>query len=336
MHGIERWRSNCGCNSGGHPEWNQEWRAPLRTALDWLRDALASVFESKAATLLKDPWRARDEYIRVILDRSDESLAAFFGEHATHELNDDEKVAALKLLEMQRHAQLMYTSCGWFFDELSGIETVQVIQYARRAVRLGEQMNGGNLEAQFVEQLRTPRATQRSTRTARAFTKSGYSPLSRTSRKWPRTTPSARFLNRTRTARAFIATMCSAKRFKVRPKARCGWPRAVHGYLRESRAKQTRFDFGVLHMGDHNITCGIREASQEKDPCASSEQLFAAFARADAPAVIRLLDEGFGGKVYSLRSLFRDEQRKILSLILRDTSSMLPPRTAESISRMRN
>ena len=84
VHGIERWRSNCGCNSGGHPDWNQEWRAPLRAALDWLRDTLAPVYEAQGASLLKDPWQARDEYIRVILDRSDESVDAFFGEHATH------------------------------------------------------------------------------------------------------------------------------------------------------------------------------------------------------------------------------------------------------------
>lgn len=113
--------------------------------------------------------------------------------------------------------------------------------------------------------------------------------------------------------------MCSAKRFKVRPKARCGWPRAVHGYLRESHARQTRLILASCTWATTTSPAAFVRRRKKKDPCASSEQLFAAFARADAPAVIRLLDEGFGGKVYSLRSLFRDEQRKILSLILRDT-----------------
>src|SRR3984957_16076407 len=154
VHGIERWRSNCGCNSGGHRDWNQQWRAPLRAALDWLRDCLAPGFEQKAGPLLKNPWCARDEYIRVILDRSDESLGAFFAEHASHPLSEEEQVFALKLLEMQRHAMLMYTSCGWFFDELSGLETVQVLQYAGHAVQLATKVLGGEIANEFLDKLR--------------------------------------------------------------------------------------------------------------------------------------------------------------------------------------
>ncbi len=135
-HGVGRWKENCGCNSGGHAGWNQEWRAPLRQALDWLRDRLAPLYESEAGKILKDPWLARDDYISVILDRSPENIASFFARHAPRDLNEDEQHAALRLLEMQRHAMLMFTSCGWFFDEISGIETVQVIQYAARAIQL--------------------------------------------------------------------------------------------------------------------------------------------------------------------------------------------------------
>jgi alpha-amylase/alpha-mannosidase (GH57 family) len=102
---------------------------------------------------LKDPWQARDEYIRIILDRSAENMEKFIKAQATHPLNHDEKVTALKLLEMQRHLMLMYTSCGWFFDELSGIETVQVLQYAGRALQLGEEIFGNGVEAPFMELL---------------------------------------------------------------------------------------------------------------------------------------------------------------------------------------
>jgi len=151
VHGIERWRSNCGCNSGGHAGWTQEWRGPLRAALDWLRDCLAPLYEQKAAGLLKEPWKARDEYVRVILDRSKENVDRFLGEHGTRPLEPAEQIAALKLLEMQRHAMLMYTSCGWFFDDLSGLETVQVIHYAGRAVRLAQDFAQEDIESQFVE-----------------------------------------------------------------------------------------------------------------------------------------------------------------------------------------
>jgi alpha-amylase/alpha-mannosidase (GH57 family) len=152
-HGVERWRSDCGCNSGRHPDWHQAWRAPLRGALDWLRDSLAPQYETGARQFLKDPWGARDDYIQIILDRSPENVEDFLKEHATWMLHEEEKVTVLKLLELQRHTMLMYTSCGWFFDELSGIETVQVIQYAGRAIQLAQEVSGDALESRFLELL---------------------------------------------------------------------------------------------------------------------------------------------------------------------------------------
>jgi len=155
MHGIERWRSNCGCN-GGRAGWNQEWRAPLRKALNDLRDALVPLTESEAGKLLKDAWAARDAYIQVVLDRSAESADRFFAEHQAHLLSDAERVRALELMEMQRHAQLMFTSCGWFFDDIGGIETVQVIAYAARVLQLAQQVFGEKatpLEPAFLASL---------------------------------------------------------------------------------------------------------------------------------------------------------------------------------------
>src|SRR5262249_44768595 len=138
-HGVERWRSNCGCNSG-RAGWNQEWRRPLREGLDWLRDAVTPAYEALASRYLRDPWAARDASIRIILDRSPENIDRFLQEHARRELNEDERVTVLQLLELQRQTQLMYTSCGWFFDELSGLETVQILQYAGRAIQLGQEL----------------------------------------------------------------------------------------------------------------------------------------------------------------------------------------------------
>src|SRR5207248_1768488 len=152
-HGIERWNSNCGCNSGGYSNWNQEWRGPLRQALDWLRDTIASPFETKGREIFRDPWEARNDYIHVILDRSTANVNQFFSRHAARELSQAEKTTALKLMEMQRHAMLMYTSCGWFFDEVSGIETTQVIQYAARTLQLYEQIFGDTIEPMFLDRL---------------------------------------------------------------------------------------------------------------------------------------------------------------------------------------
>src|SRR6266850_1306738 len=148
-HGIERWRSDCGCSTSGQPGWKQHWRAPLRDALDGLRDQLAAVYEREAGKLLRDPWRARDEFIEVLLDPERRNAPAFLARHAVREPGPEERVKALQLLEMQRQTMLMYTSCGWFFAEVSGLETVQILKYAARALQLAREACGVELEASF-------------------------------------------------------------------------------------------------------------------------------------------------------------------------------------------
>lgn len=152
-HGVKRWTEHCGCRGGGPGEWTQHWRKPLRESLDWLRDETAKIFESVGSQYFKNPWEARDEYIHVILDRSPQKIEDFFHQQARRPLEKTEKVSGLKLLEMQRHAMLMYTSCGWFFTEISGIETVQVIQYAARALQLAQEISGAALQEEFLSRL---------------------------------------------------------------------------------------------------------------------------------------------------------------------------------------
>lgn len=153
-HGVGRWYRDCGCSSGGKRNWNQKWRRPLRKALDELRDDLAVFYEKKGARLLKDVWVARNDYIHVILDRSPESVQSYFRKHQLRPLSENEEVETLKLLELQRQAQLMYTSCGWFFSEISGIETVQIMKYAARAIQIAESLGGTNFETQFLSELK--------------------------------------------------------------------------------------------------------------------------------------------------------------------------------------
>jgi len=153
-HGVGRWQRNCGCRGDGPPGWTQEWRGPLRQALDNLRDELAALTLEKGESLLNDVWEARNDYIEVILRRTPESFNEFFAKHQKRRLSDDERLLAIHLMEIQRQAQLMYTSCGWFFTELSGIETVQIIQYAAQAVRLAENISGRSFEAKFLSDLK--------------------------------------------------------------------------------------------------------------------------------------------------------------------------------------
>ncbi|GHT39731.1 glycoside hydrolase [Bacteroidia bacterium] len=152
FHGVERWRNDCGCCSGMHPGWNQKWRGPLRTALDFIRDEAAKTFENKGKEYFNSPWEARNAYVSVLLDRSKNNIENFIDKHCTN-AGKQETVAALQLMEMQLNALYMYTSCGWFFDEISGIETVQVMQYAARVIELNKTLSTINLEPEFLARL---------------------------------------------------------------------------------------------------------------------------------------------------------------------------------------
>ena len=152
FHGVGRWKEDCGCSTGGHPGWNQKWRKPLRDALDYLRDELAKLFETEGPKYFsKNCWDVRNNYIDVILDRSSLSVNKFHKENFLPDLSDEDKVKAMELLEIQRQAQLMYTSCGWFFSEISGIETVQIMKYAARAMQLAAVFTKKDFETRFTE-----------------------------------------------------------------------------------------------------------------------------------------------------------------------------------------
>jgi hypothetical protein len=148
-HGVGRWARDCGCSSGGQPGWNQAWRAPLRAALDLVRDHAASVFEDLGSTVLRDPWATRDAYIAVVLD--DAKRSSFLTKRLR---KGADATVALTLLEAQRHAMLMYTSCGWFFDDIAGLEAVQVLRYAARCMDLLREAGDATpLEDEFLDVL---------------------------------------------------------------------------------------------------------------------------------------------------------------------------------------
>ena len=324
VHGVERWRSNCGCNSGGHPGWNQEWRTPLRNALDWLRDTLAPVFEKEAAALLRDPWAARNDYIEVVLNRADENVAGFLGKHAIRDLNREEQIRALKLLEMQRHAMLMYTSCGWFFDELSGLETVQVVHYAGRAIQLArETTRAEQLEAQFCEKLREAKSNLREYGNGEEIYKKWVAPAIVTADKvMGHYAVSSLFEPYGDKTKIYCYTV-EREQYGVETEGRVRLAVGRGRVRSEITKEETTLSFAVLHLGDHNFTGGVREFHDENRFQELREKLHEAFGRADTASVIRILDEQFHENTFSLRSLFRDEQRRIVDLILKDSLGTL-------------
>ncbi len=315
-HGLERWRSNCGCNTGRGVNWDQEWRGPLREALDWLRDAVAPMYEAKTGTILRDPWAARDNYIEVILDRSPENVDRFFNRHAMRSLDEAERIVTLKLLELQRHAMLMYTSCGWFFDELSGIETVQVIQYAGRVVQLGEELLGQPLEKSFVNILERARSNIREIGSGRDVYERMVKPAMVDLEKvGAHFAVSSMFedYNDEADIYCYQVSVQDFRRLQA-GRAKLAMGRATIASL--ITTENVELCFGALHFGDHNMNAGVRTNQGEKAFQGMKEDLKRAFAITDLPEVIRQLDRHFGKSTYSLRSLFRDEQRKVVDFIL--------------------
>ena len=150
-HGVERWRAECGCRM--HPErgMHQRWRAPLRAALDWLAAELHGVFEREGGALFRDPWATRDAYGAVLTAPVDE-VTRFLREWLRRPDDSSGRARAHELLELERHALRMFTSCGWFFDDIAGIESVIVLRSAARAVELAG-ADGPRLEAGLLERL---------------------------------------------------------------------------------------------------------------------------------------------------------------------------------------
>ena len=151
-HGVERWRADCGCFAGGKPGWNQKWRAPFREAMNWLKERLDRIFQEEGASLFKDPWAALLDYVEVMV-RGPESLLPFLDRHSTRNLSTGERVKAAKLLEMARMGQYIFTSCGWFFADISGLEAVQNMTFAARAIELARDISGIYLEDGYLERL---------------------------------------------------------------------------------------------------------------------------------------------------------------------------------------
>jgi alpha-amylase/alpha-mannosidase (GH57 family) len=323
VHGIERWRSSCGCN-GGKPGWNQAWRTPLRKALDELRDALVPLTEEEGSKLFNDVWAARDAYIQVLLDRSAESTDRFFAARQAHTLSEAERVRARELMEMQRHAQLMYTSCGWFFDDIGGIETVQVIAYAARVLQLAEQVFGdraAHLEPAFLARLAEARSNDPNAGDgARIYKKCVDTMelhLEQVAAHYAISSVFSSFADETDLFCFHVRRISYEIHASGRGRLALGRVHVASAITGHAQS----FSFAVLHFGDQNITAAVK-AYGESD--AAAFEAFSAEAagqvqRADFPEVIRLLDRFYGHADYSLTSLFSDEQRRIVQIILNST-----------------
>ncbi len=315
-HGVERWKSDCGCSTGSQPRWTQSWRGPLRAGLDWLADTLAALYETKTKGLLKEPWAARNAYIDIILERTDEAVASFFARHGAGKLSDGQRTQALKLLEMQRHAMLMYTSCGWFFDDVSGIETTQIIRYAARAIQLAQELSDAALEQPFLERLEQAPSNLPEHGNGRLLYEHHAAPLTvDLERLVAHYAVSSLFKEYTPRADVFayaVEQLDYRTASLGRSRIAIGKVAVVSQVTREA----DELSFGFIHLGDHNMSGGVRAFRGPSEYEQMADDVLGAFRSADMPEVLRLLDAHFGELRYSMRSLFRDEQQRVLDIVV--------------------
>ncbi len=317
-HGIGRWKEDCGCHSGLHPHWHQRWRQPLRKALDWLRDEVNERFLPAGHQIFEDAQAAQDDYISILLDRSEENVADFFRRHAQRALCPSQQVRALKLMEMMRHSLLMYSSDGWFFDDISGIETVQILQYAGRVVQLAQELFTVPIEPEFLLRLQKAESNipehDNGAVTYRKFVRPAMVDLPKVGAHYAL---SSLFTKYEREDTIFCYRVESQSRKEMtagRVRMVIGWAHLASQITQEALP----LSYAVLHLGNHDLQSGVRLHKREEHE-ELEENLTHAFQRADLLEVSRLLSNHFSHATYSLKTLFRDEQRKILNLIIDDT-----------------
>jgi hypothetical protein len=319
VHGIERWKNNCGCNSGMHPGWHQQWRTPLRRAMDWLRDSVIQVYEQEAGHYLTDIWKARNDYISVINNRSHEHVETFFKEHATQTLAHDEKIKVLKLLEMQRNAMLMYTSCGWFFDDISGIETTQVLQYAAQAMQFAEELTGTSYESDYVALLTNAKSNVHELVDGAVVYERLVKP-----EKIDLTLVgvhyaiSSLFEDYPEESRVFCYTTHTHPFEKIDMgdvKVAIGESQIISDITWDAKT----VSFAAFHRGGQNIKAYVRDFKDEKAFATMHNEIVRVLGNSDAAEIAKLMNKHFGNNTYSLVRLFKDKRREIFKKILSST-----------------
>jgi alpha-amylase/alpha-mannosidase (GH57 family) len=309
-HGLGRWARDCGCNASAPEGWNQRWRAPLRAAFDLLRDDLAPKFEAACGELLRDPWGARDEYVELLGPDRAARRDEFLSRHAARPLSGDERVRALTLLEAQRASMTMYTSCGWFFNDVSGLETVQTLRYAGRVVESMETLGLAPPREEFLETLSEAVSNLPERQTGADV--------------YLRTVGQSRVTPQRVAAHVAICNLIEQEG----PAAECesagysfrgvGFRKQRHGRVtletvrlglkEEATGRRHEFALAAMHFGEVDYYCALRPFEGEREFEEAAEKLWSRLRTASLPALLRVAQTEFGPEEFGLEALLPQGQ----------------------------
>lgn len=320
-HGVDRWKDDCGCGSGGGTQ--QKWRKPLRESLDWLRDELVKVYNDVGYKYFTDPWLARDKYIDVILDRSPTNVENFLNNQSSHPLSPSEQIDALRLLEMQRHSLLMFTSCGWFFEEISRPEGTQILRYAAHALELAGEVAGVQLEQEFLQRLASaPSNVEEYGNGAEVYRQSVISSQVNLEQVAAHYAISSLFTN----YKSEQSVYCYNAHQLDYQKQQIGSLSLAVGQVRltsEITWESSHFIFAVLHLGGWDFHCCIQPFSSRLSYSQIKEKLFIILKEASVVEIILKMSELFGHKSFDLQHLFAEERLSIMEKLTTTTKKRL-------------
>ncbi len=320
-HGVDRWQDDCGC--GGGTNIRLKWRRPLRDSLNWLRDRLTEIYEVQGRNLFCDPWTTRDEYIQIILDRSTDNIDKFLLRQQSHPLSQIERLDALRLLEMQRHSLLMFTSCGWFFEEISRPEGVQILRYAARAIELAGEVAGLQLEGEFIFQLAAAPSNDRAYNNGADI----YQKLVKTARVdfnqvAAHYAISSLLQNYPQQQRVY----CYDARQLDYQKQQIGALTLAIGQVHLTSIitqESQHLIFAVLHIGGWDFHCCIEPFNNRLGYNQLKEKLFTILQQASTAQILLAMTQIFGEQSYSLQDLFAEERYRIMQQLSQKTRKHL-------------
>ncbi|MCR5265032.1 MAG: DUF3536 domain-containing protein [Cyanobacteria bacterium RUI128] len=315
-HGVGRWKEDCGCSTGGHAGWNQKWRKPLRDAMDYLRDSVMPIVLEEGKKYFKNAEDARYNYINVILDRSYTNIKKFQSEYFKSDLTEEDKVKAMKLLEIQRQAMLMYTSCGWFFCEISGIETVQIMKYAARVIQLAKDFTDKDFETKYLDILSQAQSNYKEMGSGRDIYERYVRPSIITEKQIVSLWAVSSLYQEVEDEEDVYCYTIKKKSYKRIQK---GDSHFVVGNV-EIQSKVTlekhNLVFALLQYTGGDFHCAIKEYDSAFSD--RQKELIRTFMMNPLTEIIRNLDSYFGTEYFTLKDIFIEERRKILQILMKE------------------
>lgn len=329
-HGVDRWQGGCNCGGEGSG-YQLLWRKPLRDSLNWLRDRLATVYVDIGRKYFNDPWEARDRYIEVLQyslrdDVAEHSpvLAKFFEQHSGNKVTTSaQRIDALRLLEMQRHALLMFTSCGWFFEELSRPETVQILRYAARAIELAADVAGVLLEDEFIQRLGKAPSNIPSIKEGESLYRQQVITNRITLGQVAAQYALSSTLGNYGRSQQIYCYQIQQQDYQLQ---RIGSMSLAIGQINlVSRITQesVNYIFAVLHLGGDDFHCCIQNFTGRREYEEIKATLFKVLKQANTAEVILAMANNFSGEQFNLHHLFAEERHRILRLLADETLTRL-------------